>query len=412
MSHNKIKKQYDRRVLATFDIIGCHFIDTVYNDLFLKAKHQFSIGNAKSLTDVYRSYVIWYMQSVSEKPKNYIEIMKKFLEYYNTQTNTVTATLSDLENKILSQFIPPEYYQDFNNANKEKTLYSIIIKAINQLGEIVLEADMLGRIIDDHLNPINVQILQEKMTDVFISQREEYYSKFVNEISKNNGNTTVSREQFKKLKSAYAEEVKKRIAAEADRDKALQLLQASLKRISELEANTPANTYPREDILGRAPSTPQRVYASAPSHNTSNNVTHNISNNVPARKTDTPLRNLQSAKSPQAGVGLKLSDLNINDRTTNDRTTNDRTMNEPNGPERTDLERSDLERTEVVEKSDLMRSEVAEKTAETSEERDSTEDSDESGDDSEEVHKKQKAALIGRNAEFSLGLDDDPGFGN
>lgn len=396
MSHNKIKKQYDRRVLATFDIIGCHFIDTVYNDLFLKAKHQFSIGSAKSLTDVYRSYVIWYMQSVSEKPKNYIEIMKKFLEYYNTQTNTVTATLSDLENKILSQFIPPEYYQDFNNANKEKTLYSIIIKAINQLGEIVLEADMLGRIIDDHLNPINVQILQEKMTDVFISQREEYYSKFVNEISKNNGNTTVSREQFKKLKSAYAEEVKKRIAAEADRDKALQLLQASLKRISELEANVSANTYPREDILGRAPSTPQRVYASTPSHNISNNVTHNISNNAPARKTETSLRNLQSAKSPQAGVGLKLSDLNINDSTTNDSTTNDRTMSEFNGPERTEVERS----------------EVAEKTAETSEERDSTEDSDESGDDSEEVHKKQKAALIGRNAEFSLGLDDDPGFGN
>lgn len=402
MSHNRIKKQYDRKVLATFDLIGCYFIDTVYNDLFLKAKHQFTIGGAKSLTDVYRSYVIWYMQGVSEKPKNYIEIMKKFLEYYNKQTNTVTATLAELENKILSQFIPPEYYQDFNNANKEQTLHSIIIKAINQLGEVVLESHMLGRIIDDHLNAANVQILQEKMTDIFISQREEYYSKFVNAISKNNGNTTVSRDQFKKLKDAYAEEVKKRVAAEADRDKALQLLQASLKKISELEANNNVSAgsisagsisagnvgtnnvvYPTDGAVAytkEKQNTPQRVYTPTRNVTPVRNVTQNT---TPVRKPD--INSSQSVKSPQntvGSVGLKLSDLTIDDHMLA-------------GVTKSEAAPTEEERPEISEEAG-----------------DNTEDSDESGDDSEEIHKKQKAALSNRNAEFTLGLEDDPGFGN
>ena len=400
---SRLKKQYDRKVLATFDLIGCYFIDLFYNDLFLKAKHQFTTGGAKSLTDVYRSHIVWYMRGIAEKPRNYIEIMKKLLEYYNRETNTVTATLAELENKILSQFIPPEYYQDFNNADKEQTLHCIIIRAINQLGEVVLEAQMLGRIIDDHLNPANVQLLQERMTDIFISQREEYYSKFVNEISKNNGNSTVSRDQFKKLKAAYAEEMKKRVAAETDRDKAVQLLQAALGKISELEAEM-------KELKERKIATPQRIYSPV---------------KAPV-KIESPARN--AASNVVGSVGLKLSDLTIDDRMLGtidtsadsaksnisdvvetmpraDRNTTDRNFREVSDRNTTDRNTSDRTKNAKVTMVEESSEEKGDNTEDSAE-------SEESGEDSEEVHRRQKAALLNKTSDLSLGLDDDPGFGN
>lgn len=354
MSNRGLKKQYDRKVLETFDIIGCYFIDLFYNDLFLKAKHIFTTGNAKSLTDVYRSHIIWFMRGIKEKPKNYIDVMKKLLDYYNSATKTITSTLAELENKILSQFIPAEYYQDFNNSNKEKTLHDVIIKAINQLGEIVLEPQMLGKIIDDHLNQGNIQLLQEKMTDIFISQREEYYSQFVNEISRASGNTTVSRDQFKKLKAAYADEVKKRVAAEAERDKAIQLLQASLQKISILEQSQISQNY--------IPTTPVKAAASFKDQRPA--VVANPERDVSAQTT-LPEQSLNIVGS----VGLKLSDLTIDDNILVDVNNDVKSAN--------------------------------------------TEDSDDGESaDSEEIHRMQKEKLKNKRNENPLELEDDPGFGN
>jgi hypothetical protein len=359
-----LKKSYDRKVLETFDVLGCYFIDLFYNDLFLKAKHAFTTGHAKSLTETYRSHVIWFMRGIAEKPRNYVDVMKKLLEYYNHETKTITSTLSELENKILCQFIPSEYYQDFTNTNKEKVLHDIIIRAINQLGEVVLEPAQLGRIIDDHMNQGNVQLLQEKLTDIFILQREEYYSKFVDEISKANGNKTVSRDQFKKLKAEYASELKRRITAEFERDRAVALLEASLKKIAELEQNLgrqPTETSPQK--LPARIITPQRVV-------TPQKKIESLQPATPVR-THTPIRNdtvepsqLTKLKPIIENVGVKLSDLTL-----------DSALN----------------------------------PADTESKSEETDDSDESlSEDSEEMHKKQRRALL----EKMQVDDDDPGFGN
>ena len=428
MTSRGIKSKYDRKVLETIDVIGCYFIDLFYNDLFLKAKHAFNTGHSKSLTDTYRSHIIWFMRGIADKPKNYIEVMKKLLEYYNNATRTITSTLNELENKILSQFIPPEYYQDFTNANKEQVLHDIIIKAVNQLGEVALETSMLGRIIDDHMNQGNVQLLQEKLTDIFISLREEYYSKFVNEISKTNGNKTVSRDQFKKLKAEYAEELKRRISAESERDRAVQLLQVSLKKISELEEALSGSSQ-GDNYQGNFQS--------------NNRVTRELTTPVPKEQTpvliktvrtpvQSPLR-LQS-KSPMrvaptsdtADTGLKLSDLTLgitNKRGKKTKKSEDMHVNEP---------------LDVFANTESLRTHSVQSAPDANEESGDSKESEESGDtseseDSEELHKRQKKALLesrkqvaekktrgGKkssgvekaSSEFSLGLDDDPGFGD
>jgi hypothetical protein len=455
MSLRAAKSKYDRKALETFDIIGCYFIDLFYNDLFLKAKHAFSTGHSKSLTDTYRTHIIWFMRGIAEKPKSYIEVMKKLLEYYNGVTKTITSTLNELENKILSQFIPPEYYQDFTNANKEKVLHDTIIRAVNQLGEITLEANMLGKIIDDHMNQGNIQMLQEKMTDIFISLREEYYSKFVDEISKTNGNKTVSRDQFKKLKAEYAEEIKRRVTAESERDRAVQLLQVSLKKISELEEALNVSSSMSSNISGGLTINPTNSEPSTPMQKDQTPVRLK---SLRSPGSQSPIRtvNLKSPLRPMTSgdtTGLKLSDLTASGKSNTLRPMKDsdplgvltsgNTVSAGNSVSMGNSASNSLT-TNILNIDTPGIVSGVETNDPTNNPASDDGDSNESGEsgesseteDSEELHKRQKKALMDKKKqaarikksspkskkvstkskstdnEFSLGLDDDPGFGN
>jgi hypothetical protein len=431
MSLRNLKNKYDRKVLETFDLIGCYFIDLFYNDLFLKSKHAFTTGHSKSLTETYRSHIIWFMRGIDEKPKNYIEVMKKLLDYYNSATKTITSTLSELEHKILCQFIPTEYYQDFTNANKEKVLHDIIIRAVNQLGEIALEPVMLGKIIDDHMNQGNVQLLQEKMTDIFIILREEYYSKFVNEISKASGNKTVSIEQFKKLKSEYAEEIKRRIGIESERDRAVQLLQVSLKKIAELESqldstshsgtvNAPTRTLNTVKSPIGAVKSPISGAVKSPM-NAAKSPVRLVSPQVHVKQTSA--KKSQKKKVDYEDTTHATNDVNdntydtyeVNDTTHNTRgnTHNDTTdeVNDENANSATYTDEATNDDNIGLKLSDLNIG----SSSKLQREEDSSDGSSESdSEDSEELHARQRKALMEkRQSELSLGLeDDDPGFGN
>lgn len=456
---SQLKKTYDRKVLATFDLIGCYFIDLFYNDLFLKAKHSFTTGHSKSLTETYRSHILWFMRGIAEKPKNYIEVMKKLLDYYNRETKTITNTLSELENKILSQFIPPEYYQDFTNANREKVLHDIIIRAINQLGEVTLEPSMLGKIIDDHMNAGNIQLLREKLTDIFIAQREEYYSKFVDEISRANGNKSVSREQFKKLKAEYAEELKRRIAAESERDRAVGLLEISLRKINELEnsllhrrAGTVSDGTVNDGTVNYGTVTDGTVNGSS---SVDAQDAHEISpHNIPARKLHaepsrtTPVRKTytvesaaESKKDPSPvkskpfrlmdTVGLKMSELDIGRSLQPQSAHKEMVSTSDTRPVATRYEanrdvpltlapapakvmardRKDETESQEYDLSAVVNEDTrAKEDMPVNEDTPDTTDSDES-EDSEELYKKQRDALSKRGQIQQHFAEDDPGFG-
>lgn len=226
------RKNYSDKVVAIFDQIGSFFVDTYYNNLYIIARDLVHVGKAASITDAYQANVINYMRGIPKK-ELYTSVVHKLHEYYQHTYGIVV--FSDLEDRILNQFIPPEYYKDFSNSHKEKTLHEIIVKTANELGEIVLRKDMLKKIIDDHFNTANVQYLQDRMMDALISQREDYYSKFAQEINKSNGNNKVDKKTFDRLKDAFVGEKKLRCKAEEDRDRAVSMLSQLVAKIAKLE---------------------------------------------------------------------------------------------------------------------------------------------------------------------------------
>lgn len=230
------RKNYDDKVIAIFDNIGSFFVDTFYNGLYLKARDLVKTGRAGSITDAYRANVINYMKGIEQRPDLYISVVKKLHEYYQKSSGFGAVVFSEFEDKVLSQFIPREYYRDFTEKHKDSTLHEIIVRTVSDLGEIILQKDLLKRVIDDHMNSANVQILQDKMMDVLITQREDYYGRFVQEINKTNGNDKVSKKVLDKLKAAFVEETKTRVDVETERDRAVSIISQLMKKIAQLES--------------------------------------------------------------------------------------------------------------------------------------------------------------------------------
>jgi hypothetical protein len=230
------RKNYSVKAIGLFDTIGSYFVDIFYNHHYLLAREAVKNGKISNITDGYRSNVLSYMNGVSSRDDLCKKVIHQLHEFYQKNSGFGSVVLSEFQDRVLSQFIPPEYYRDFAEKHKDKTLKEIVIKTVNELGETVVSRGVLPRIIDDHMNRANVSLLQDKIVDIFIIQREDYYSKFAREISNKNAGDTVDKDTVRKIKDAYVSEKKKASELTADRDRALFIIQQLISKLNKMEA--------------------------------------------------------------------------------------------------------------------------------------------------------------------------------
>ncbi len=229
------RRNYDSKAMGLFDTIGSYFVDALYNNHYLIARDIVRRGAANNITDAYRTTVINYMNG-SSRDDLFKIIVYKLHEFYQKNSGFGTIVLSEFQNKVLSQFIPAEYYQDFTDRHKDKTLKEIIVRTVNEFGAVALSPNVLRRIIDDHLNRDNITLLQDHIVDIFILQREEYYTKFAQEISRKNAGGTVDKGLLDKLKLAYVDEKRKCCELMADKERAANIVGQLIDKIKALEA--------------------------------------------------------------------------------------------------------------------------------------------------------------------------------
>jgi hypothetical protein len=234
------RKNYDTKILVIFDTIGCYFIDIFYNSLYLKARDMVQMGSAASITDAYRTNVIAYIKGVNVRKDLYMIVVKNLHNYYQKIAGASSAIFSDFEDKILSQFIPYEYYADFTSRHKDSVFHGIIVKTVNDFGTFILKPKIMRLIIDKHMDQSNISLLQDQIVDILIILRETYHSKFVKEITKDK--SQVSKAVVEKLKAAFIEEKRARCNAEHDRDKAILMIAELVKKINATHTPVKNNT--------------------------------------------------------------------------------------------------------------------------------------------------------------------------
>lgn len=230
--------KYDTRTLSTLDTFGAYFVDRYFNSLYLMSCDSVSEGRNKNVTDAYRSNVIGYMNGIAKKTY-YMTAVNQIHAFYQAKSGFSSIILSEFENRILSTFIPTEYYRSFTNDQKDKVLRDIIVKTANDLGVAVIGRNMLPKIIDDHTNPMLVEQLQDVTLDILLTQREAYFESFAKSVSDTNAGDKVSRlildkikVELDKTKTALVEEQHARITAETDRDRALAIANALANKLN------------------------------------------------------------------------------------------------------------------------------------------------------------------------------------
>lgn len=303
------RRNYDTKAVALFDTIGSYFVDVYYNSHFLLARDAVREGRAVSITDAYRTNVLNYMTGISKRDDLYKTVVRGLHEFYQKNSGFGSVVLSEFQDRILSQFIPPEYYYDFTEKHKDRTLREIIIQTANDFGEVVTSKAMLCRVVDDHLNKRNITMLQDRIVDIFIIQRENYYSKFVKAISNTNGNTKISKDVLDKLKAAYVAEKKKSCDLEADKQRALNIIKQLMDKIEDYEAKLAEFAKKEATQYMNAQSDKHLRYPQTDTANTKTDNKRVIKPKLPVAP-EVPKKNLKKSKKPVVVESIESSETN------------------------------------------------------------------------------------------------------
>lgn len=227
-------EKYSKTFLQTADIIAAFFTEIYYNYLHKKSKDHLAEGKHNSLTDAYRNNVLRYTYGIASR-SNYLQVVQSMHSYYQRHTRFSTLVFSEFEDKILSQFVPAEYYCDFTEKNKDTLLQEIITRVVKELEDSILSKTLL-RMVVDMRGDASVVMMRDRIVDILVAIREKFYAGFarrlINGPPKKRRDTNMDAKckelstAIEKLKSVLVEETRKRCKAEQDRDKYTALLKS------------------------------------------------------------------------------------------------------------------------------------------------------------------------------------------
>jgi len=186
------RNKYSKRALSTFDIIGSFIVDLYYNHFYHEASRIHTTGNVDSITDGYKHVITAYVRSF-DNPKSYSKTVIGIHKYYYTTTRFETISFSECINEIVKHFTPEEFFDTMSNKQKDTVLRMVLSNSIKMFTSEILGSGLLTSVIDDHNNVNLPTILQDKMIDILIFERERLYQQMFNVSTKTPDITVIKR---------------------------------------------------------------------------------------------------------------------------------------------------------------------------------------------------------------------------
>lgn len=222
-------KKLNARTMMVFDIVGSFFVDCWYNTLYIKAFEIVKSSRGRTITDTYRYNITQYIRGINSDRQYVLKVIKMLHSYYQAAIGVNFISISEFVDKVLNEFIPDEYFKDFDTSNKDTIFHEIIVTTVVEFGKSILNKPVLERVIDDHENRDNVTELQDIIIGILAAQRDEYHMRFVRERFKPQERNGFDRDAFNKLKAAFIEEKRQKIALEEENNR----LKEGVRRIAQ-----------------------------------------------------------------------------------------------------------------------------------------------------------------------------------
>ena len=206
------KKTYLPKTLSTYQVIGAYLVDIYYNHLYNEGIKFKDSGKFETITDGYRYAIYVFIQTIdvkspSYKPKYYTQLLIGINEFFTIHTSFSTLSLTDCIDKITKEFIPDDYYSSLDKDQKRNILRGVLTNVIKEFSKYIV-SETINFIIDNHSDVSNVELLKDKLVDLFIIEREAMYMKFLD--NDNITNDKMDRNIGKKLEFELKKVIKEK----------------------------------------------------------------------------------------------------------------------------------------------------------------------------------------------------------
>lgn len=166
----------EKTILTLLDVSGSCVVDIIYNHIYDRAIaiHE---KTSKGLTDCYRQSLSDYVEE-RNNPRFYTVLLNSIHHY--TRMSTVYGDISypDCVTLYSSLFIPQMYHASLTNDQKINILTMILGDTISDFVSEVLQ-NHISCIIDDHNDPVNIEILQDCVLKILLHKRDKNYERFI-----------------------------------------------------------------------------------------------------------------------------------------------------------------------------------------------------------------------------------------
>lgn len=218
------KANYDKKTLTIFEIVGCFFVDNMYNHLFSLAKDSDELRDRfGSLTDAYKQSLKQYLHGIKSVGKYYQQVINNLHKYYQDYTSFSGIILEDFINNVLRQYIPDEHFKVLGMNDKYFFLSTIIIDILENFIREISSVEMMKMVIDERTSE-NALIWKNKIIDIQIMIREKFHIKFVKQHLKET--EKVDAAVFENFKKKCVEQIEKLVREKCDLETSLEKMKA------------------------------------------------------------------------------------------------------------------------------------------------------------------------------------------
>ncbi len=202
----------EKTVLTLLDVCGSCITDVMYNFLYDRAiaVHE---KTSKGLTEAYRQVLGEYVQD-SNTPKFHSLLLNTIHHYVRISTIFQDISYPECISLYAGLFVPQMYIPSMTAEQRLNILTMVIGNTVREFANEIL-CDHIRCIIDDHQDPINVEILQDAVLKILINQRNISYDRFIQSQKENKPKTkkaTAAKPLPKKSLAKLSEAFKKSIA--------------------------------------------------------------------------------------------------------------------------------------------------------------------------------------------------------
>jgi len=180
------KDKYSKRTISTFEIVGAYFVNYYVDDLYQHAKEASLKGDYSSITEAYKYHIKYFHQAFLGTPAaksgkrsfhHYNRIVKVLLTYYSEHSGHRTVSIVELVDRIVRELVPEEYFQDYNNQDKDRTMRTVLSNVITKFSELILTKYL--KLVIDERTAWDLRPLQDEFLQLILVEREKLFSAFI-----------------------------------------------------------------------------------------------------------------------------------------------------------------------------------------------------------------------------------------